>query len=372
MITTFNCYEDESDHIHPLKELINKVISSVTFNSTEVFTYLKQLDTYLQQIPATQTELLPSDLKAIADSCIDQEILNRFDVELYFRNYFHTYIYSQIIQMDFRHLSFYLLRELKPHKETYLESFITKAIMYNSINTVDMLMFEWIENPNQVISGSNLLTIALKNGKIEIADMLYAKYGCLLDEFTDADGVRVDSQLIAPSLTQIISTKNHISTFEKIKCMSKAIYEYDVNIDPNVENSICMPPLISAFSENMIVAQFLLETSLKRGVSVDYAELIGTAIHSFMDTEEKFKILDFIATKVDLEEISGLEDALIDHIRYSFMFDNTSTEVISILLWLNAHNIFLSQYKIQQAAIQHNRYDYIDEVRFTEVEFLIE
>lgn len=372
MIPSFNCYEDDSHQIHPLTELINKAISSVTLNSTDVFTYLKEIDTYLQQIPATQTELLPSDLKAIADSCVDQEILNRLDVELYFRNYFHTYIYSQIIQMDFRHLSYFLLRKLKPQKETYLESFITKAIMFNSINTVDMLMFEWLENPNQVISGSNLLTIALKNGKIEIADMLHAKYGCELDAFTDVDGNMVDTQLIAPSLTQIISSKNHISTFEKIKCMSKAIYEYDLKIDPNVENSICMPPLISAFSENMIVAQFLLETSLKRAVSVDYAELIGTAIHSFLNINEKFKILDFIATKVDLEEISGLEDALIDHIRYSFMFDNTSSEVISILLWLNAHNIFLSEYKLQQAAIQHNRYDFIDEVRFSDVEFLIE
>lgn len=372
MITSFNCYEGESDHIHPLTGLINNAIASMTLNSTDVFTYLDEIDIYFQQTPATQTEIPPSDLRAIADSWVDQDILSRLDIELYFPLYFRNYIYSQIIHLDFRHLSFYLLLELKPQKETYLESFITKAIMYNSINTVDMLMFEWIEHPNQVISGSNLLTIALMHGKIQLADMLYGKYGCDLDAFTDSVGDRVDTQLISPSLTQIISCKNHISTFEKIQCMSKAIHDYNVNIDPNVENSICMSPLTSAFSENMLVAQFLLETALKHGVSIDYAELIGTALHSLLNISEKFKILDFIATKVDLEGISGLEDSLIEHIRYSFMFDNSSSEIIDILLWLNSQNILLSEYKLQQAAIQHNRYDFIDEVRFSDVEFLIE
>lgn len=372
MITSFNCYEDETQHIHPLTGLINNAIKSMTHNSTDVFTYLKQIDRYFQQTPATQTEIPPSDLRAIADSWVDQDILSRVDVDLYFPYYFRSYIYSQIIQLDFRHLTFYLLRDLKSQKGKYLESFITKAIMYNSINTVDMLMFEWIDNPNQVISGSNLLTIALKFGKLEISDMLHSKYGCLLDEFTDAEGVRVDKQLIAPSLTQIISSKNHISTFEKIQCMSKAIYEYDVNIVPNIENSICMTPLTSAFSEDILVSQYLLETALKRGLYVDYTELIGTAIHSFLNINEKFKILDYLATKVDLQDISDVEDALIDHIRYSLMFDNSSSEIIAILIWLNAHNIFLSEYKLQKAAIQHNRYDFIDEIRFSEVEFLIE
>lgn len=191
MITNFDCFESETESIHPLTELVNKALASLTNNSTDVFSYLDEIDKYFQESPALQTEIPSSDLDAISNSWLDVSLLERIDVELYFPLYFRNYIYSQILLLDFRNLIYFLLKHLKPQKDQYLESFVTKSIMYGSINAIDMIMFEWmIDHPNMLIGGSNVLTLSLMFGRIGIAELLTTKYHCELEKFTDTSGKR--------------------------------------------------------------------------------------------------------------------------------------------------------------------------------------
>lgn len=158
-----------------------------------------------------------------------------------------------------------------------------------------------LDHPNQLIDGitDNVITLALKEGNIEIASYIQNKHsGDFIVEISDAHANQFSYESHAPFLSQIIGSNHGMESLTLMCVMFAVAHGGDIIGDGR---SMYVSPIESAFQFSPMVAHYLLQLCTELEIDFDLNRLIWLCIESkYMSIKQK-RILIELLSKLDLD-----------------------------------------------------------------------
>lgn len=197
-----------------------------------------------------------------------------------------------------------ILKHLLEHciiPDEFLRKLLIVAIRQSAVSSLDILISR-LDKPNQLIDGisDNVLTLALKEGNLQMAEYIISKHNCdfiLEISVSQADSFSYENH--CSFLSQIIGS-NHGMESLKLMCVMYAV-AHGCDILGDVRSKY-MKPIEAGFQFSPMVSICLVQLFMEFEIDFDLNHLLWLCIESkYMSLKQKKILIELISSKIDLE-----------------------------------------------------------------------